>query len=360
MAEFSFRRYVSRRQQEVFGGLDESSRYAFGADLAMLRGFRRAPAVERVIAAVIRTYKDVLRNQYLGTTVRVGPSQLPRIWNLAKECADDLGVPMPTLYVANSPFMNAYTFGTDEDSFIVVHSKLVDDFSDLELKFVIGHEMGHVQNKHVVYGTALRLLKANLTLVLRLLTPPLEAALLAWARRAEITCDRAGLLCCRDLDAATRAFMKMACGSTKLYHELDATEYLRQLEAGQKGVGKYRELLASHPYLPKRIQSLKLFAQSQLYRRAAGLGRDGLSMKDVDAQVAEIVKVVHMPTPGRKTSVTSQGDSGTEVDVIAAGSAPDSPPGPVDGEPADGEPADRDPTKPPETDGSIPDGSDET
>ena len=50
----------------------------------------------------------------------------------------------------------AYTFGTDDQSFIVLHSALVDSLSENELRFVIGHETGHIQNKHVVYGTVLQ------------------------------------------------------------------------------------------------------------------------------------------------------------------------------------------------------------
>lgn len=287
----SFREFVESAEKRTPGGTREGSRYAYGADLAMLRAFERLPPVEMAVGAVIRTYKDLMRNQYLGTTVKVGARQLPRMHRIARECARTLGVPAPTLYVANSPFMNAFTFGTNEDSFIVVHSRLVDDFSDPELRFVIGHEMGHVQNNHVVYGTALRLLKGNLLLFVRILMPPAEAALKDWARKAEITCDRAGLLCCQDLDAAMSSFVKMACGSTKLYDELDVDAYLEQLEAGREGVGRFRELLASHPYLPKRIRALQLFAESALYREAIGQ-TGGLDMAEVDAQTKEILRIV--------------------------------------------------------------------
>ncbi|HJK92647.1 MAG TPA: M48 family metallopeptidase [Polyangiaceae bacterium LLY-WYZ-15_(1-7)] len=298
-SESSFQRYVTRRETGIVGGTEEHSRYAYGADLAMLRTFKRLKPVELVVSSVVRTYKGVLRNQYLGTTVRVGPRQLPRIHRIAKECAETLGVPLPTVYVANSPFMNAYTFGTDEDSFVVVHSKLVDDFTDEELKFVIGHEMGHVQNKHVVYGTALRLLKMNVGVWLRWIAPPAEAALLAWARRAEITCDRAGLLCCLDVDVAMKTFMKMACGSARLYDELDVDVFLEQLDAGREGVGRFTELMASHPYLPKRIQALRLFAESELYRGALGL-EGGRPLGEIDAEVNEFLQVVRGKKSGGK------------------------------------------------------------
>ncbi len=297
-----FAGYVQDRQAKVRGGTREDRRYAYGADLAMLRTFEKIPPIELAVSAVVRTYKDLLRNQYLGTTVRVGPDQLARIHTIAKECAFTLGVPMPTVYVANSPFMNAYTFGTNDDSFIVVHARLVDDFSDDELRFVIGHEMGHVQNNHVVYGTALRLLKGNLLMLFRILMPPAEAMLKDWSRKAEITCDRAGLICCRDLDAAMSSFVKMACGSTTLYEELNVETYIEQLEAGRDGLGRFGELLASHPYLPKRIRALQLFAESRLYRNELGL-EGGLELDAVDAKTAEILRILR----GRDAAPAGEG-----------------------------------------------------
>ena len=53
--------------------------------------------------------------------------------------------------------MNAMTFGTNDDAFILVHSALVDHFDDEELLSVIGHECGHIHNDHVVYLTTLHL-----------------------------------------------------------------------------------------------------------------------------------------------------------------------------------------------------------
>src|SRR5512139_135356 len=292
--EFDFRRYRHEREEGVYGG-EAGSRYAYEADLAMLRTFRRLRPVELAAAAAVRAYKDVLRNQYLGTTVRVGPRQFPRIHRLVEECAATLGGAVPTVYIANSPFINAYTFGTDDDSMIVLHSALVDHFTETELKFVIGHETGHVQNKHVVYGTVLRLLKSSAGIFLRWVIPPAELALSAWSRRAEITCDRAGLLCCRDLDAATRGFVKLASGSQKLYAELDVESYIEQLEEGSQGLGRLQEALSSHPYLPKRVQALRLFSESQIYREASGTGEGGLSMAEVDARTSELLQIVKPP-----------------------------------------------------------------
>ncbi len=289
-SNLSFDRYVAGKKKAAYGG-EEGARYAYAADVAMLNTFRRMKPVEMAAAATVRMYKDVYKNQLLGTTIKVTPKQFPSIHQIAAECAEALQVPVPTLYIQNNPLVNAYTFGTDEDAFIVIHSALVDHFDRDELKFVIGHETGHIQNKHVIYNTVLILLKTAAS-VLRYLLPPAEVALQAWYRRAEVTCDRAGLLCCGDLEAASRSFLKMACGSKKLYEELDVDEYLMQADEGREGVGRLTELFASHPYLPKRIEAMRVFSESEMYRRAIGAGEDGLSMAEVDEKTHGIIQIV--------------------------------------------------------------------
>jgi Zn-dependent protease with chaperone function len=301
----SFSKYVTRRKRAAYGG-EEGARYAYGADLAMLATFKRIKPVEMAAAATVRMYKDVFRNQLLGTTIKVTPRQFPSIYKIAEECAEALSVPVPTLYITNDPRLNAFTFGTDDDAMIVIHSALVDHYERDELKFVIGHETGHIQNKHVVYNTVLQLMHQTIGLLLRWIVPPAEVALNTWYRRAEITCDRAGLLCCGDEDAAGRALLKLACGSKKLYAELDVDEYMNQLEEGREGVGRFAELFASHPYLTKRIQALRVFGESEMYRQAAGVGEGGLSIDEVDRRTSEIIQIVK----GHKNEHGEEGSRG--------------------------------------------------
>lgn len=293
---FDFQAYVARRTQESYGRSEEA-RYAFSGDVAMLATFRRIRPLELAAASVVRTYKDVLKNQLLGTTVRVTPNHFKTLYRASKECAEALGVPVPTVYVANSPVMNAYTFGTDEDAFIVIHSALVDHYDYDEIKFVLGHETGHIQNNHVVYNTLLLLLKQGTAAFLRILVPPIDLALNNWYRSAEITCDRAGLLCCGDVDVAAKSFVKLACGSKKLYEEIDVQAYLTQGTDVRKGVGRLAELFVGHPYLPKRVEALQVFSESELFRTLAQQGGGGLSMQEVDERTAEILQVLKQRDP---------------------------------------------------------------
>jgi hypothetical protein len=76
--------------------------------------------------------------------------------------------------------------------------------------------------------------------------------------------------------------------------QFNAEEYLRALPDAKKGgfIGRYAEMFRSHPYVPKRVQALRLFAESELYARFTGKDPTGKpSLPDVDKQVSELISV---------------------------------------------------------------------
>ncbi len=293
VGSLDFQSFVDDRRDKRVGGKESDNvPYAYVSDRNTRATFEKMKPVELAVAAAVRLFKAVGKNDLLGRAVKVGPRQFPRVDELAKRCSETLGIAPPTLYIVNSPQINAMTYGTNDDSFVLVHSALVDHFSDEELMSVIGHECGHIHNSHVVYLTAMYYLERMASVFLQWFAAPARVALMAWSRRAEVTCDRAGMLCCKDLDVATRTIAKLALGSKKLYDELNMEAFLEQYDEGQEGVGRYTELFASHPHLPKRVHAMRAFAESALYRQHVGAGEDGLSIEEVDEKVHGIIKVV--------------------------------------------------------------------
>lgn len=281
--------YIERRKKA--GTPDEGDGYAFSGDLKVLRAMRRLKPVELAVAATVRLFNSIVRNQLLGGAVLVTPKQFPKLYHLAKRCADTLGVPEQQMYVVQAlGSINAMTMGTNEESVVIIHSATVDHLTEEELLFVIGHEFGHIQNNHAVYKTALYFLLNMVSAFVQWIVTPAILALNHWSRRAEITADRAGLLCCQDLEVAQRAMAKIALGSKELYEQLDLEEYLKQLEQSQKNFGRVAEFTQSHPYVPKRIEAMRLFAKSSYYRRQLGI-EGGTNKTDVDDKVSDIVRV---------------------------------------------------------------------
>ncbi len=289
----NFTGFIERRNERLpEGGKNGGRGYAYISDRNTEKLFETLKPVEVAVRAAVKLSEAYGKSELLGHSVKVGPRQFPRVDALAKRAAETLGIKPPTVYIVNSPVMNAATFGTNENSVIMLHSALVDHFSDEELLSVIGHECGHIHNSHVVYLTALHYVRFMAGAMFRALLAPAEIALMGWLRRAEITSDRAGLLCCKNIDVATRALTKLALGSSKLYDQLNMEAFMEQYEEMRDGLGRFSEVRASHPMLPKRVIALRHFSESELYRTHAKLGPGGLTIDQVDERVHEIIKVL--------------------------------------------------------------------
>jgi len=295
--DLSFSRYVAARKGEASARSREGAVYAYAGDLKVRNTLDKVRPVTLAVEATVRLWQTVEKSRMLGTAIKVTDRQFPKVWKLGVRCAEALRIPIPTLYVSpNIGSLNAHTFGTTDDPYVVVNAALIDHLSDVELLDVIGHECGHIQNNHVVYMTTLYFLKRAANMFLRWSVKPAVMALNAWARRAEITCDRTGLLCTRDLDASVGCLVKLAIGSRKLYSDINLDEYLAQLEEVNRGPGRLDELMQTHPYLPKRVAALRLFARTHYFRGLVGAPVDAanpaLSREECDAQVADIISII--------------------------------------------------------------------
>ncbi len=293
MTTFDFQHYIDQ-QKSPSGTAEERGNfgdYAFSGDLRVLRKLERLAPVRMVVEASVRFWKTFQRSDLLGTAVRVNSRQFPAFHDQILHCAKILKIVVPTVYVTHNPTINAGTYGTNTESFIVVNSALVDSFTHEQVLFVLGHESGHIQNNHVVYHSAAKQLANGLGIVVKWASMPAGLALNAWSRRSEITCDRAGLICCRDEKVALESIMRMGLGSQKMYPKMDVDEFVSQLEDIKEGWGRLTELTKTHPYLPKRIQALKLFAESSYYRNLIG-EKGGRPLDEIDREVEDIIKVI--------------------------------------------------------------------
>jgi len=287
-----FEAFVARRKAERAGGGAESTghEYTYTFDRQTREAFENTRPVKMAVEASVRIAKQVGVHQMLGQAVKVSERQFPRVHGLAKQACDTLQIPMPQVFLVSSPHLNAGTLGTNEESFLFVNSGLVAEYSDEELLTVIGHECGHIHNSHVAYLTALHYLTYMAGMFLPWILQPALVALRGWSRRAEITCDRAGMLVAKDQAASERAITKLAVGSRKLYEEFNLDAFLEQHQEGAQGIGKYMEVFATHPWLPKRVLAMRAFGESQLYQKALGKPAVGLTMSEVDNRVAALLK----------------------------------------------------------------------
>jgi Zn-dependent protease with chaperone function len=258
---------------------DISSRaYEHPADRSALVALRKLTGFDVLLRKLFGLFNErAFRLSFLAGSVRVSERQFPNIYALVRDGSYILDLPeVPELYVMQSPIVNAMALGKDRP-FIVLTTGLVNLHDEEELRFVVGHELGHVLSGHAVYRTMLLYL---INLAARIAWMPIGYfgikaivwGLEEWFRKSELSCDRAGLLACQDTDAAKRALMKLAGGPylselnpdefREQAHEYDAVPDLRD------SLLKLLQLQGqTHPFAVVRFAELDHWATSGDYER---------------------------------------------------------------------------------------------
>jgi Zn-dependent protease with chaperone function len=289
--DFDFAKWIAVRRGSMEQSAREGAVYAFAAERKFRRTLGMARPVTMALEATTRLWRDVARTELLGTAVKVSDQQYPRVYEAAKAAGAALHVRVPVVFAAPSGSIKVRVLGTEDAPHLIVNLELAEKLDDTELVAAIGHELGHVQNGHILYATALHYLTSSAAFFVRWVVQPAIMTLQAWSRRAEVTCDRAALLAVRDLDKTLGALVKLELGLDK-GSAFNADEYLKSPPDVKKGVGRYAELFRSHPYVPKRVQALRLFANSALYASVTGQDPAGKpSLTDIDKQVSDLISV---------------------------------------------------------------------
>jgi Zn-dependent protease with chaperone function len=208
---------------------------------------------------VAMVYVTLARGRLLGSSVRIHRTQYPRVFSIVQGACAALEIPMPMIFVREDNYVPAVALGFGAPYALVLSSHWIELFSDDELTFLIGRELGHIAAGHTRFHSLLSV-NGNENPVVSLIFGP-------WLRRCALTCDKIGLLCCGSLDAAIRAL------GVSAFHEfgrrVDYEVFADQnAEIAADSVLRWGEWLSSEPYATKRIASMQRFIASQAYTDA--------------------------------------------------------------------------------------------
>ena len=258
-----------------------SRAYEHPADRSALVALRKLSGFDTLLRKLFGLFNErAFRLTYLASAVKVSERQFPHIFELVRDGSYVLDLPeVPECYVIQSPLVNAMALGRDRP-FIVITTGLANLHDEEELRWVIGHELGHILSGHTVYRTMLLIL---IRLASRIAWMPIGYlglrgiiwGLEEWFRKSELSCDRAGLLAGQDLDAARRALMKLAGGAQlselnpdafrEQAHEYDAVPDLRD------SILKILQLQGTtHPFAVIRFAEIDYWATHGEYERILG------------------------------------------------------------------------------------------
>jgi heat shock protein HtpX len=77
-------------------------------------------------------------------------TEAPELNNMLENLCISRGIPMPALYIIETPVMNAFASGIDKKSYsITVTRGLLNTLNPAELQAVLGHELTHILNQDV-------------------------------------------------------------------------------------------------------------------------------------------------------------------------------------------------------------------
>jgi Zn-dependent protease with chaperone function len=273
-----------------------SRAYEHPADRSALVALRKLSGFDTLLRRLAGLFNDrSLRLMFLASSVRASEQQFPELYQSMLDGCYILDLPtVPELFITQSPLVNAMTLGADKP-FMVITTGMVDLMDAEEMRFVIGHELGHVLSGHAVYRTMLYHL---LNLITRLAWLPIVLpakgviwALEEWYRKSELSCDRAGLLAGQDVEAGRRALMKTAGGSRLVEFNPDAFhQQAREYDAVpdvREGLLKLLQLQGTtHPFAVIRFAELDRWAGGGDYRNILA-GNYPRREDDPDASVGD-------------------------------------------------------------------------
>ncbi len=202
-----------------------------------------------------------------GHSFKLGKDLLPELYKPFMEVCEALDFREPVeFYISNAPDFNASASSSqeeDEPHLVNFNSGLVNGLDEDELRFVIGHELGHILSKNIDISEIIEFVFPEYQGIPLILYNKISL----WDKLSELTADRFGLIACGDLNKCVSAFFKMSSGLSLNRFNLNFNTFLEENEKLLESFKKENTInVASHPMNPIRIKALQQFAKSSVYK----------------------------------------------------------------------------------------------
>lgn len=201
------------------------------------------------------------RASAFGNMILLGPDQFPELYAMVVAGANDLGMsgpPKTFLYNSNGLF-NAFARRLFGGQYVFLTSALVEATNNEQVRFVIGHELGHHAAGHLNPWKGFLRLPCR---VVPFLYP-------AYSRAREYTCDRIGAHLSKNVEASTTSLQMLGCGCRRLNGAMNQAAFLEQEALVPPISGFFNEIIRSHPRLTRRVTAIR----REFLEQAAGSER---------------------------------------------------------------------------------------
>lgn len=255
-----------------------ASAYEHPLDRKTLKTLESFSILEGIIKKVLDWTRVKMENSVRrASNFHVTEESCPELNQLIQDAASILAVhDRPKVYLEWSYDINAYTTGMKDSTMMVINTGVIDLMSDMEQTYVIGHELGHIKSKHVIYHMLAAYLLQGISNVPIIGAVP-EVFLLAlqkWSRMSEFTADRAGLLACQDVDATLTAIVKGSGIPAKYFDRINIDTFLREARDIEEDLDWSSNMMLkvvnavknNHPWTLLRALELKKWVDSGEYQ----------------------------------------------------------------------------------------------
>ena len=246
-------------------------------DRAALEKLKAIPLFPTCVQAFMKLLPErLLHGLNMAQKIRLSPQQLPKIYRHLPSACASLNIKEPEFYLEMDPVPNAYTYG-DQRVFVTVTSGLIESLEEDEIHAVIAHECGHIACQHVLYRTMAMLLihfGERIFGPLSLLSVPVQAALLYWFRRSELSADRAAAYALGGSKPVLNTIVRLAGGPKSITADIDMELYMAQSKAYDKLMESGWDSLLqglivawqTHPFLSVRAREISRWCESDEFK----------------------------------------------------------------------------------------------
>jgi uncharacterized tellurite resistance protein B-like protein len=231
-----------------------------------------------VIAGVIREGKVEEDENWMlavmhGHGLKISAALAPRVHAICEQVKAALQFTEPVeFFVHGDPELNCSAVPRLEESqphLVIINSGLLERFTDAELRFVLGHELGHLVSRNSELQRIIRFVFPDGDEIPLTIRDKVEI----WDKLSEMSADRFGFLAEPDLNVCLAVFFKLSSGLDTASIRFDPQAYLQEMERVLEAFRtEMADSGASHPVNPVRLKALQLFAGSALFAqlRAGG------------------------------------------------------------------------------------------
>ncbi len=211
--------------------------------------------------------KNLLKSILAGKGFQISKTMAPEIYELCLSVKQSLAFDEPIdFFVVNDPVANCSVFPRMEENeshLVKISSGLLEHFNNDELRFVLGHEIGHLISRNSI-----------LTRIINYVFPEINNAplvlmnkIIFWSKLDELSADRFGFLASPNIESCISCFFKLSSGLDINRIRFDPNKYLEDINDKVELLKENSyDFSSSHPVNPIRIKAINLLNDSELYR----------------------------------------------------------------------------------------------